>query len=161
MPLLGSLPQQAATSSRQDGEEAHQPPMGHDSSPHRWSLVPTNSASSHRQNPVGSLPGAAASRTWPGTGSGGATRGCSWIKHNPGPVSCLVLSQRDVPRPRPAQDPDNRQCWLTPTSACQTLPVLSAARASGICQPAELWVSPTFLLAFQSLLRILTMNGRT
>lgn len=42
------------------GRRLMQPPMGHDSNPHRGALAPTNSASSHHQNPVGSLPGAEA-----------------------------------------------------------------------------------------------------
>lgn len=99
MPLLRLLPGQGTT-----GRRLIQPPVGHDSSLHRWALVPTNSASSHHQNPMRSLLGAGASRTWPGIGSGGATRGCSWTRHIPSPGSCLGPSQRGVPSPRPAQD---------------------------------------------------------
>lgn len=113
------------------GRRLIHPSMGHDSSPHRWALVPTNSASSRHQNPVGSLPGAAASGTWPGTGSGGATRGCSWTRHNPSPESCLGLSQRDVPSLRPTQDLDTGSAGSFPglptkLCLCYLLPGLQA-----------------------------------
>lgn len=143
------------------GTRLIQAPMGHDSSPHRWALV--SQASSHHQNPVGSLPRAGASGTWPGKGSGGATRGCSWTRHIPSPGSCLGLSQRDVPSPRPAQDLPGLLQDLGTGSAgsfpglpaklclCYVLPGLQAfatQQSSGLA-PLSCW------LFQQSLLKIL------
>lgn len=75
----------------------------------------------------------------------------------PGPEPAGCPQPRTCPRPaRVASGPRHRQRWFIPRSACQTLPVLSAASTSGICHPAEFSVSPAFLLALQSLLKILT-----
>ena len=146
MPLLGSLspadrdrllPAWGTT-----GRKLMQPLTGHDSSPRYWALASTNSASSHHQNPVGTLLGGLGPAR-PSLGAGRAVP----LEDALGPGTCPA---QDVPSPGPARaspGPRHRQHRFIPRSACQTLPVLSVASVPGFCHSAELWSSPAFLLA--------------